>query len=46
MASIGTNDYVYELSGDDYGVLPEGWEYREIGGVAVDSNDNVYVCLL
>ncbi len=43
MASIGTNDYVYDLSGQDYGVLPDGWEYKETGGVAVDSNDNVYV---
>jgi outer membrane protein assembly factor BamB len=43
LASIGTNDYVYDLSGQDYGVLPDGWEYKETGGVAVDSNDNVYV---
>ena len=43
MASIGENGYVYELSGEDHGVLPDGWEYKETAGVAVDSDDNVYV---
>jgi hypothetical protein len=43
LASIGQNDYVYELAGGDYGALPDGWGYHETGGVAVDSSDNVYV---
>ena len=43
MATIGENGYVYEMSGDDFGALPDGWGYHETGGVAVDSNDNVYV---
>ena len=43
MATIGENGYVYEMSGDDFGALPDGWEYHETGGVAVDSKDNVYV---
>ena len=43
MATIGENGYEYEMSGDDHGALPDGWGYHETGGVAVDSNDNVYV---
>lgn len=43
LVTIGENGYVYEASSDDYGLLPDGWKYEETAGVAVDSNDNVYV---
>jgi len=40
---IGEGDYTYEISGEDWGDLPEGWSYKEATSVAVDANDNVYV---
>ena len=43
MTIIGEGDYQYEISGDDWGDLPEGWSYKEATSVAVDPNDNVYV---
>ena len=43
MAVIGTGDFTYEVSGDNWGHLPDGWSYREATAVAVDSKDNVYV---
>ena len=43
MTIIGEGDYTYEVSGDDWGDLPEGWSFKEATSVAVDANDNVYV---
>ena len=43
MAQLGSGEYTYELSGDDWGELPDGWTYREATAVAVDSRDDVYV---
>ena len=43
MAIIGEGSFTYEASGDNWGDLPEGWVYKEAGGVAVDSRDQVYV---
>ena len=43
MATLGGREYTYELSGDNWGNLPEGWRYKETAGVAVDSADRVYV---
>ena len=43
MAVIGTGDFTYEVSGDNWGHLPDGWSYQEATAVAVDSKDNVYV---
>ena len=40
MAVIGTGDFTYEVSGDNWGHLPDGWSYREATAVAVDSKDN------
>ena len=37
----GSGDYQYELV-DNWGSLPEGFEWHQVAGVAVDSNDNVY----
>ena len=43
MTILGDGAYRYEVSGDDWGDLPEGWSYKEATSVAVDANDNVYV---
>ena len=43
MAQLGSGEYTYEVSGDNWGELPDGWIYQEATAVAVDSNDNVYV---
>lgn len=43
MAILGNGKYRYEVSGDNFGNLPEGWVYREGTACAVDSKDNVYV---
>ena len=37
----GSGDYQYELV-DNWGDLPEGFEWHQVAGVAVDSSDNVY----
>ncbi|MBM3933535.1 MAG: hypothetical protein FJ319_04420 [SAR202 cluster bacterium] len=43
MAIIGSGKYRYEITGKDWGDLPEGWTYKEATAVAVDAYDNVYV---
>ena len=43
MALLGSGRFSYEVSGEDWGNLPEGWSYIEATAVAVDSTDNVYV---
>ena len=43
MAILGSGRYTYEVSGDNWGNLPEGWFYKEATAVDVDSNDHVYV---
>jgi DNA-binding beta-propeller fold protein YncE len=41
-ATLGSGDYVYdELS--DWAELPDGWTFKEVADVAVDSQDRVYV---
>ena len=39
--TYGQGDYQYELV-ENWGNLPEGYEWHQVAGVAVDSNDNVY----
>ena len=39
---LGSGDYRYEPV-PGWGRLPEGWSLREVGAVAVDSKDRVYV---
>ena len=39
---VGSGDYRYRVNAD-WAKLPEGWSFKEVGGVGVDSNDNVYV---
>jgi DNA-binding beta-propeller fold protein YncE len=43
MAILGNKQFTYEVSGDNWGSLPEGWFYKEATSVDVDSKDNVYV---
>lgn len=39
---FGTGDCCYELE-DGWAKLPPGWKIGDVGGVAVDSRDNVFV---
>lgn len=43
MTTLGSGQFTYEVSGEDWGNLPEGSIYKEATAVAVDSADNVYV---
>jgi outer membrane protein assembly factor BamB len=43
MAILGNGRFTYEVSGKNWGKLPEGWFYKEATAVDVDSKDNVYV---
>ena len=38
----GQGDYKYELD-EGWGQLPEGYEFHQVAGVAVDADDNVYL---
>jgi len=38
----GNGEFLYSYA-DRWSKLPEGWSFRECPGVAVDSNDNVYI---
>ena len=40
---LGEGDFRYEVSGKNWGNLPENWAYREATSVAVDSKGRVYV---
>ena len=39
---VGSGKYTYELV-EGWGKLPAGWEWGQVGGVAVDSQDQVHV---
>ena len=39
---LGEGDYRYRVV-EDWAKLPDGWEFRDVGAVAVDSKDQVYV---
>ena len=40
---LGEGDFKYELSGTNWGTLPDGWYYKEATSVAVNSKDQIYV---
>tara|TARA_Y100000588_G_C14209544_1_gene906112 strand:+ start:813 stop:1847 length:1035 start_codon:yes stop_codon:yes gene_type:complete len=40
---LGEGKFQYEVSGLNWGNLPEGWVYKEATAVDVDSKDRVYV---
>ena len=39
---VGTGDFKYRIV-EDWARLPDGWSFKEVGAVGVDSKDNVYV---
>jgi hypothetical protein len=39
---VGDGDYRYRVNAD-WAKLPDGWSFKEVGGVGVDTRDNVYV---
>ena len=39
---VGSGKFRYRVNAD-LGKLPAGWSFKEVGGVGVDRNDNVYV---
>ena len=43
IALLGSGRFTYEVSGENWGNLPDGWHYREATAVAVDSKDDVHV---
>ena len=40
--TFGSGDYTFELD-ENWGRLPEGYEFFQVAGVAVDNDDQVYV---
>lgn len=42
MVEVGSGELSYEVV-EAWGELPEGWSFTQVAGVAVDSNDRVYV---
>ena len=40
---LGEGDFRYEVSGKNWGNLPDDWVYKEATAVAVNSKDQVYV---
>ena len=43
MNTVGSGQYRYRVI-EDWAKLPEGWQFGILVGVAVDSQDRVYVC--
>jgi DNA-binding beta-propeller fold protein YncE len=41
--TLGSDDYRYVVSGENWGRLPDDWRYNEATAVAVDRHDRVYV---
>ena len=39
---VGKDQFKYRVNAD-WAKLPAGWSFKEVGGVGVDGNDNVYV---
>src|SRR3954462_15211213 len=39
---VGEGDYRYELA-ENWEQIPEGWGHGDVGGIATDSQDRVYV---
>jgi DNA-binding beta-propeller fold protein YncE len=42
MVVLGNATYRYDVV-EGWAKLPDGWSFKEVGGVAVDAHDNVYV---
>ena len=39
---VGSGTFKYRVNAD-WAKLPEGWSFKEVGGVGVDIHDNVYL---
>ena len=39
---VGSGSFKYRVNAE-WAKLPDGWSFKEVGGVGVDSRDNVYV---
>ncbi len=39
---VGEGKFTYEVA-EGWGKLPEGWKFTQVAGIAVDSQDRVYV---
>ncbi len=39
---LGSGEHRYEVI-ENWAKLPDGWEFKDVGAVAVDSKDQVYV---
>jgi hypothetical protein len=39
---VGSGNFQYRMNAE-WAKLPDGWSFKEVGGVGVDSHDNVYV---
>jgi DNA-binding beta-propeller fold protein YncE len=42
MVALGTKAFTYQVI-ENWAKLPDGWSFKEVGGVGVDARDNVYV---
>jgi len=42
MVALGTESFTYQVV-ENWAQLPDGWSFKEVGGVGVDAQDNVYV---
>lgn len=42
MITVGSGEFTYRVV-EGWGKLPNGWNFKQVAGVVVDSNDNVYV---
>jgi DNA-binding beta-propeller fold protein YncE len=42
MVALGTESFTYQVV-EHWAQLPDGWSFKEVGGVGVDTQDNVYV---
>jgi len=40
--SYGAGEYTYELV-DGWAKLPEGWSFLDVGGIAIDAQDRLYI---
>ena len=43
MSQVGDGQFKYEVI-ENWGRLPDGWSFGRVTGVAVDSEDRVYIC--
>ena len=40
--TYGSGDYTYKID-QEWGKLPDGYEFNQVAGVAIDKKDNVYL---